>query len=74
LVVDALESWAAGEAARIMVSLFLVAGVLTVIAIPPALALGSRTETGEGAVARERARLRLRTGRDGEESEPTFAA
>lgn len=73
LVVDALESWAAGEAARIMVALFLVAGALTVIAIPPALALGSRPRAGEGAVIRQGAGLRLRTGRDGEESEPTFA-
>jgi MFS family permease len=73
LVVDALESWAAGEAARIMVALFLAAGALTVVAIPPALALGSRPEAGEGAMVRERAALKLRTGRDGEESEPTFA-
>ncbi len=42
LVVDALESWAAGEAARILVGLFLVAGVVTLVAIPPGLLLGGR--------------------------------
>jgi MFS family permease len=39
LVVEALEAWAAAEAARIMVGVFLVAGVVTLAAIPPALAL-----------------------------------
>ncbi len=73
LVVDALEKWAAGEAARIMVSLFAVAGVLTLIAIPPALALGSRPEPGRGAVTTEPAVARARTGRDDEESSHTFA-
>ena len=36
LVIEALETWAAGEAAQIMVGLFLVAAVVTVVAIPPA--------------------------------------
>ncbi len=40
-VVGALETWAAGEAARIMVGLFLVAAALVVAAIPAGLALGS---------------------------------
>jgi MFS family permease len=40
LVVAALESWASREAASIMVGLFLVAAVVTVVAVPPALALG----------------------------------
>ena len=40
LVVGALETWASGEAARIMVALFLVAAVIVVIAIPAGLALG----------------------------------
>lgn len=43
LVVEALEAWAAGEAANILVGFFLVAGVVTVVAIPPGLALGGRT-------------------------------
>jgi len=42
LVVEALEQWAAGEAARIMVGIFLVAGVVTAAAIPPSLLLGRR--------------------------------
>jgi len=42
LVVEALEAWAAGEAARIMVGIFLVAAVVTALAIPPALLLDRR--------------------------------
>ncbi len=42
LVVDALEQWAASEAARVMVGLFLVAGAVTLAAIPPGLVLGGR--------------------------------
>ena len=41
LVVGALETWASGEAARIMVGLFLVAAALVLISILPGLALGS---------------------------------
>ena len=40
LVVEALESWASREAASIMVGLFVVAAVVTVAAVLPALALG----------------------------------
>jgi hypothetical protein len=39
LVVQALETWAAGEAARIMVGIFLVAAGVTAIAVPPSLLL-----------------------------------
>jgi EmrB/QacA subfamily drug resistance transporter len=42
LVVAALERWAAGEAARVMVGLFLVAAAVVLIAAIPALALGAR--------------------------------
>jgi hypothetical protein len=42
LVVDALETWASSEAARIMVGLFLVAAIVTAVAIPPSLVLGGR--------------------------------
>ncbi len=38
-VVEALEAWAAGEAARIMVGIFLVAGIVTAISVPPSLVL-----------------------------------
>ena len=54
-VVEALEVWASREAAGIMVGLFLVAAALTIVAIPPALALGGRrrmlaSERGAGRV------------------------
>jgi MFS family permease len=39
-VVDALEAWAAGKASEILVGLFVVAGVVTIVAVPPGLALG----------------------------------
>lgn len=42
LVVEALEAWAAGEAARIMVGIFLVAAGVTAAAVPPALLLDRR--------------------------------
>ena len=35
LVIEALETWAAGEAGQIMVGVFLVAAVVTALAIPP---------------------------------------
>jgi MFS family permease len=57
LVVNALEAWAANEASGILVGMFLAAGVVTIVAIPPGLALGRRTRmlpaepTAMGAVA-----------------------
>src|SRR5206468_1532468 len=42
LVVEALESWAAGEAAAVMVGLFVVAAGVTAAAAPAAFALGTR--------------------------------
>ncbi len=42
LVVEALEEWAAGEAARIMVGIFVVAAGVTAAAIPPSLLLARR--------------------------------
>jgi hypothetical protein len=41
-VVEALEAWAAGEAGRIMVGVFLVAAVVTAVAVPPSLLLDRR--------------------------------
>jgi MFS family permease len=54
LVVNALEAWAAREASSILVGMFLAAGVVTIIAIPPGLALGGRTRrlTAEAAATR----------------------
>ena len=43
LVVEALEAWASREAASIMVGLFLVAAIVTIVAIPPSFALGGRS-------------------------------
>ena len=48
-VVEALESWASREAASIMVGLYLVAAVVLVVAIPPALALGGAARRGQAA-------------------------
>jgi hypothetical protein len=54
LVVNALEAWASGEAARIMVGLFVVAAAVTALAIPPSLVLGGRPRmlTGEPVATR----------------------
>ena len=53
LVVEALESWASREAASIMVGLFLVAGIVTLAALIPALALGGgRSRTDEARMLR----------------------
>ena len=49
LVVQALESWASAEAARILVGVFLVAAAVTAIALVPALTLDSRARTGRAA-------------------------
>ena len=43
LVVNALEAWAANEASGILVGAFFAAGIVTIVAIPPGLALGRRT-------------------------------
>jgi MFS family permease len=49
IVVEALEGWAAGEAGRIMVGIFLVAAGVTALAIPPALVLDRRRMLGSTA-------------------------
>jgi MFS family permease len=43
LVVDALEAWAAGEAARVLDGVFLAAALVMLAALPAALAMGRRT-------------------------------
>ncbi|MBF8289587.1 MAG: transporter [Chloroflexi bacterium] len=58
LVVQALEDWASGEAARILVGVFFVAALISALAIVPALALRRRrilaTEAAEATdVARD---------------------
>ena len=78
LVVNALEAWAAKEASGILVGMFVAAGIVTVIAVPPGLALGGRTrrltaeETAAGTVAV--GGTGGTDGRDGgDELEPTIA-
>jgi MFS family permease len=52
LVVNALEAWAANEASGILVGVFLAAGIVTIVAIPPGLALGRRTRLAAAAPGR----------------------
>ncbi len=51
LVVEALEAWAAARAAETMTILFLVAGIVTIVAIPPGLALTTRPRMLPGDAA-----------------------
>ncbi len=54
LVVEALERWAAGEAAGILTGLFAIAAAVMVLAIVPALMMG-RGNTGDGEDAADTA-------------------
>jgi MFS family permease len=65
LVVDALERWAANEANGILVGMFLAAGIVTIVAIPPGLALGRRARRLRAEVPEGRAAGG--GGRDGED-------
>ncbi|HSL35165.1 MAG TPA: MFS transporter, partial [Candidatus Limnocylindrales bacterium] len=74
LVVEALENWAAGEAARIMVGIFLVAAGLTVAAAPAALAMGERTRHAGAGTTVDGTSMQGEPGGDGgDDAEPTFA-
>jgi hypothetical protein len=75
LVVQALEAWAAGEAAQIMVPIFLAAAVLTIVAVLPALVMGRRARMlAPGGQARDAGAAPARGEPDGpEEVEPTLA-
>ena len=53
LVVDALESWAAGQAASILSTLFVVAAAVTALAILPTLAMRNRPAVERGINGRE---------------------
>jgi hypothetical protein len=55
LVVNALEAWAAGQAASILATLFLVAATVTAVAILPTLAMRNRPDAEIQAGSRERA-------------------
>lgn len=56
LVVDALEEWAAGEASGILATLFIVAAVVTALAILPTLAMRTRPAPDSTS---ERAQLQI---------------
>ena len=58
LVVGALEEWASREAASIMVGLFVVAALVTAVAIPPSLALGGRRRGTDAYAGRRSGRGR----------------
>jgi hypothetical protein len=78
LVVEALEDWAAGEGAKIMVPIFLAAAVLTVAAVPAALAMGVGHRRAAGGVvaataATDAARSGRKTEADSDDGEPTLA-
>jgi hypothetical protein len=53
LVVDALESWAAGQAASILSTLFVVAAAVTALAILPTLAMRNRPAAERGTTQLE---------------------
>jgi MFS family permease len=63
LVVAALETWASREAASIMVGLFVVAAIVTIVAIPPALALGGAGPATRRARGADGARMLTADGR-----------
>ena len=53
LVVNALEAWAANQAATILSTLFVVAAIVTAVAIVPTLAMRNRPSVSSGAEPRE---------------------
>jgi hypothetical protein len=73
LVVEALEDWAAGEGARIMVGIFLVAAVLNVVTVPPALAMGRPSDTARRADESDRPGPAAGETDGVDDVEPTFA-
>ncbi|MER3418825.1 MAG: hypothetical protein C4343_07005 [Chloroflexota bacterium] len=53
-VVETLEGWASRRAAKVLGQVFLVAGAVTALAVPPAAGLSiARRRTGVGEAARE---------------------
>ncbi|HEY5520970.1 MAG TPA: MFS transporter [Candidatus Limnocylindrales bacterium] len=69
LVVDALERWAAGQAADILGTVFVVAAIVTAIAILPTLAMRNRP----GARVRQEAKQRFQDDPDGTADQQTSA-
>lgn len=73
LVVDALERWAATQAATILSGLFLVAAGVTLVAVIPALAMWRRGDRERAATLEDRADGSAPGRADGEEGEPALA-
>ena len=73
LVVAALERWAAGEAASILAGLFLVAAVVTALAVIPTLAMSDRTRrSGRATISSESEGLSGGDGDDAARPAPAF--
>jgi hypothetical protein len=72
LVVEALENWAAGEAASILGGVFLAAALVTLVAVPPALVMRGRARvaTDEPPIG---AAVPRGAAADGDDIEPTLA-
>jgi len=72
LVVNALEHWAAGQAAGILAGIFLVAAVVTATALFPTLAMRGRTPSVERATLGGDTQRTGGDGDDGSELAPAF--
>jgi len=73
LVVAALERWAAGEAASILAGLFVVAAVVTALAVIPTLAMADRTRrSGRATISGESQALSGGDGDDAARPAPAF--
>jgi len=68
LVVNALEAWAAGQAATILSTLFVVAAIVTAVAILPTLAMRNRPSESRAAQQQRGEGVE-----DGVEDQPEFA-
>jgi MFS family permease len=73
LVVQALENWAAGEGAGILGGVFLAAAVVTLVAVPPALAMRGRARVVAEEPAIGAAVPRGSRGDGPDDIEPTLA-
>jgi hypothetical protein len=73
LVVQALEDWAAGEGARILAGVFLVAAGVTVVAVPPALVMRARARMLPAEAPAASGISARASEADGDDAEPTIA-
>ena len=73
LVVAALERWAAGEAAAILAGLFIVAAIVTALAVIPTLAMADRSRrSGRATISGESEALSGGDGDDAARPAPAF--